>query len=341
MFQLNTADISQLAVKYQNDLRTLPFVVLEEELSKLGINVMLVANKDVKTKFRRKGNFIGPYVPGAPINYINEVGKFGESALEVKKCKAAIRDHIFNYKDKMVMGKPSAGTSINQTKKHPHEMLIVEAIARTVAEDILDAMFFAERNETISSSLTAFDGFNKKITQGIVSGEIAAPKGNLINIGNIVAPVDSDDFTPIEQAVEFVRRANLHLRRRPAFLQMTPMTYQHLVDALENKFKYKDFDITAVANYINTKSKSKVSLAVGDILGKGSRLTLTEGDNFDFGMDTFSDPTFIQARYPYEDPNEIQWWVQFDGGTRVTDFDKKVFAISDGTVEGETFSGDY
>jgi hypothetical protein len=338
---LSQTAITNLAVTYQNDLRMLPYIFLEEELKKLGINMMQVIKKDIKTKFRRKGGFLRPYVAGNPVNYIAEVGKFAEAALEVQKCNAPILDHVMNYEEKKILGKPVSGSGKNQSKEHPFEKLIVESIARTISEDMLDALFFAERNVLVQSPAGTFDGYNKHISNAIVSGEIAVLKGNLVNIGAIAAPVDDDDTDAIDKVIEFVRSANLQLKRKPSVLQMTPLTYQYCVDALENRFKFKSYDINGVIAYINEKSQSKVSLAVSDILGAGTRLTLTVPDNYDFGMDTFSDTSFIQARFPFEDPNIIQWWVQCDLGTRITDFDKKVYCISDGTVVAQSYSGDY
>ncbi len=336
---LNQTQITNLAVNYQNDLRTLPYIILEEELKKIGITLMQVIKKDIKTKQRRKGGYLKPY--DGSINNVTEVLKFVEAALQVEKCYASILDNVTNYDDKKLLGKPIAGTGKNQSKEHPFEKIVIEAIARTIAEDIADSMFFAERNTSVLSPLGTFNGFNKHITNAITADDISVGNKNLINIGTLSAPTDENDTDAIDKTIEFVRSADIQLKRKPSILQITPLTYQYLVDALENRLKYKTYDINAVAEYINQKCQTKLTLGVGDILGSGTRLTLTAPDNYDFGMDTFSDSSFIQARFPFENPNIIQWWVQCDLGTRITDFDKKVYCISDGTVVATQLSGDY
>ncbi len=76
-------------------------------------------------------------------------------------------------------------------------------------------------------------------------------------------------------------------------------------------------------------------------LGVGDRLVLTEPGNLDLGMNTFSDTGFVQVRNPYENPNYVQFWMQWEIGMRVKNLHKRGFMMSDGTVTANPLSGDY
>ena len=68
---------------------------------------------------------------------------------------------------------------------------------------------------------------------------------------------------------------------------------------------------------------------------------LTQPGNLDLGMNTFGDAGFVQVRSPFEDPNEVQFWNQFEIGMRIKNLNKNGFMISDGSVTGNELSGDY
>jgi hypothetical protein len=338
---LTTTDISQVAATYQNDIRYLAVMIVGDEIAKLRIRMLQVGNEDVITKFRRQAGIIKPYTVGATLNAVTDLGEFAESKLKVENVYGEILENIQNYKEVKVLNNPKAGTGYNQDKKHPLEQFIVEQIAKSVAEDVSQALFFGVRNTAVPSVLTSFDGFNKKIDAAVVSGEISAANGNLITTGTIVAPTSSTDTTPIDKIVKFVRDANFNLRNKPAVLKITKTVYAHAVDALENKYKYKSFDLNGVEMYINEKCQSKISLATSEILGTGSRIKLTVPDNFDFGMDTFGDYQFVQARSYERDPNIVQYWVQFAAGVRIIDFHQKSFAVNEQSAVGSDFAGDF
>jgi hypothetical protein len=49
----------------------------------------------------------------------------------------------------------------------------------------------------------------------------------------------------------------------------------------------------------------------------------------------------VQIRNPYEDANEIQFWMQWEIGMRIKNLNKRGFMVSDGTVTSNPLSGDY
>ena len=58
-------------------------------------------------------------------------------------------------------------------------------------------------------------------------------------------------------------------------------------------------------------------------------------------MNTPGDQRFVQVRNPYEDPNIVQFWMQFESGTRVNSLNSKVLMVNQGTATANQLSGDY
>ena len=61
----------------------------------------------------------------------------------------------------------------------------------------------------------------------------------------------------------------------------------------------------------------------------------------DFGVNTKKATRFVQIRDIFEDPNEVQFWLQAGYGTRFQDIHPKVFQINEFTNEGVDLAGDY
>ena len=102
---VNTDSLNRTSEQYNPTLQVLPFMMLEPTLTELGINFLEVVGKDTKVFFLRKGNVSKPYVAGV-IDY-SDLGKAIERSLEVKPAYAALKDHIMNYKSKLVSTKQS------------------------------------------------------------------------------------------------------------------------------------------------------------------------------------------------------------------------------------------
>lgn len=61
----------------------------------------------------------------------------------------------------------------------------------------------------------------------------------------------------------------------------------------------------------------------------------------DFGVNTQKATQFVQIRDIFEDPNELQFWLQAGYGTRFQDIHRKVFQVNEFTNEGVDLAGDY
>jgi hypothetical protein len=338
---INTASLNRTSEQYNAVLQLLPFSFLNDALAELGINVLEVAGKDTIVTFNRKGGIAKPYKSGV-IDY-GDLGKATERSLEVKPGYAALKEHIMNYKGKLVTtNMPDAEKVNNQTKKHPLEFLILREMVKTISEDIIDALFFAERDENDKSPMGLFDGFGKQIEIDMLAGGISTAKRNQYNTGAIVAPVNAQDTTAYKQLVAFIRAADPYLRKNP-LLYISNTTLFHAQDALGNLIPNKDIlEYEVFLQHLRGSTKCpNLQIVSSNALGTGDQLILTPARNLDFGLNTKNDSTFVQVRNPYEDPNENQFWSQWDSGTRIRQIHPKMFLVNDGVPVSSQMSGDY
>lgn len=339
---IDVSSLQRAAETYNPRLQVYPFAALNAVLSELEINLLEVTGKDKFVTFERLGGTSRPYKAGDPIGYTN-LGKAIERVLEVVTSYNALKDHIQNFNSKLVAtNTPAAEKVDNQSKKHPLELLIIQEKIKTIAEDIVDALWHAERDETDLSPMGMFDGFGKKIADAISAGEISVAKGNQFNTGAIIAPANSTDTAAYDKLVAFVRAAHPMLRKN-GVLYMSPTTLFHAQDALANKIPYKDmFAFEVFLKYLQGETQAKNLRIISEhALGTGDQLVLTVPRNLDFGMNTKGDHNFVQVRTPFEDPNYVQFWSQWDAGSRIRHIHEKMFQVNDGVPVANEMSGDY
>jgi hypothetical protein len=339
---INIESLSRAAQDYDPVLRKLPFLILMETLKSLRVNMIEADAKDTVVAFHRKGGLAKPYVVGGTNTVAeDEIGKIVERHLEPKPSFVALKDHIQNYKAKRILSNSTEKPDM-KTKKHPQELLILESKIRTVGEDILDALFHAERDETDKTPMGMFDGFNTILDNDITAGRVSAPNGNLITTGAITRPEDEDDMEALDKIVEFLRKAHPQLRKR-GILYITNGALFAVQDALGNKMKYKNaMEYDVFLNHLRSICQAPGLQIVSDpALGSGSRLMLINPGLLDFGVSAKEDTNFVEVRAPYEDPNIVQFWMQWQAGCRITSVHAKDFVCNEQTNTATNMSGDY
>jgi len=229
----------------------------------------------------------------------------------------------------------------NQAKEHPWQVLMLTAIARTFGEDLLDALFPGERNTSYLTPMGCFDGFDTIINDNITASKIKTALGNYrAKTGTIAAPADNTETNAYDYILDWFLGANIKLREAQTRLLLPYGMADAFDKAYFNKFKYKpESDI--YGRTVLPGSAGKCLLVRSPVMGTGQRMILTVPGNLDFGMNTLGDEDFVQVRTPFEDPNEIQFWIQGDYGCRIQSIHPKVFMVSDGTNASNPLSGDY
>jgi hypothetical protein len=337
---INIADLQREAKTYEPMLQTLPFSTLQEPLTALGINLVEVKDKNIFIAFERKGGSSRPYVAGALDFGDAEAGKVKERELKVYAAVLCLKDNVRNYKDYTVITgqKPTD----NQAKEHPLGQTILTEVVKTMTEDTIDGMFHMVRNESDLSPMGMADGFFEQLQNDVDDGEISVAKGNQVNTGAIVEPASASDTDAIDQVVEFVQASDPKLRKL-CNLMIDNQTLYYVLKALENKtINHQLITFQTLVDYLRSICLApNLNVVTHSCLGTGGKLMLTLPFNMDLGLKTVTDLDFLQVRALYEDPNEVQFWGQFELGSRVRLINKKAFQMNEQTNTAVPLSGDY
>ena len=342
---IDVAGLSQAAKTYDPVLRALPYFTLEQAAIALGLNILQVANEDVIINKLRQAGGTGPYTPGMTLNYKEEVMKFREANLKPELVVAKTKDNITNYTEKMAL--VIAGKPLDHKKKeHPLERLIIESEIISHGEDVVFSLFFAERDANIFSPMTAFTGFFPMMQYLQAEGDIAAAAGNLRTTGAFVMPTTETDYAAYEQLVEFIKSAHPMLRSSiggtPQLLGSETI-FNAARKALQNKLRYQEYPgMARLLDCLRSDANSAaLEIKTHECIGTGSKLVLQKAGNMDIGMNTNKSNNFVQVRDPYEDPNEVQFWIQAAYGTRIRGIHPKQFQTNEQTNTALDLAGDY
>lgn len=340
MSAFDISSLQETAVKRQKDLKMLPYFIMAQVLGMHGVTLYPgIQNKHVMTELQRKGGILKPYAAGQAVEN-SDVGKAQEMTLQVEKSYASVKENINNYKT-IGIG-PGELLGKNKSKKHPWELTMITSIVKTFGEDVLDALFPSERDLLVKSPLGAFHGYDTLIDNFIAGGDIAVGKGNLVNtgVGALAAPANDSDATCAKSLLEFWRASHPLLRSAKTVLLVPSAIGDNYDDAYANLNRTKPVVDEFGRTYLHG-TNNKCSIVRSNIMGTGDRIMLMVPGLLHFGMDTDSDDDFVQVRTPYEDPNDIQFWIQADYGTRIASLHQKLFQINEGTPVANALSGDY
>ena len=335
---INIDELKRYAKTYDGVLRVLPFFSLQEFAQRMRLNVIEVRDEDVLVNFRRKAGNTGPYKAGASIDYPDEIGKIVEMSLKPELTVSRIKDNIQNYKEKRVIS--NAGEPVDHvSKRHPLEKTVIDNMVISHTEDVIFSAFFAERNEEVYSPLTAFTGFFPWIDHFKTTSDISLANGNLVPTGEFGSNDGVDDY---DRLVQFLRQAHPMLKRG-AVLYYSSSVELVCKEALRKKtsaFKRP----TSEEFWEAVKDDAKFPMlqpVTHEAYGTGSALILVKPGMLDLGVNTRRASQFVQVRDIFEDPNDVQFWLQSAYGTRFQDVHRKVFQVNECTNQGVDLAGDY
>ncbi|OJU34640.1 MAG: hypothetical protein BGN96_13715 [Bacteroidales bacterium 45-6] len=339
---VNIAGLTNAAKIYAPGITALPFYVMNAVTAALGIRILEVKGEHILVNRRRKAGILAPYKPGLTLGQEQEIIKFLEMKLKPERTYAEIVDNVTMYDDVKVIS--DAGNFVdNKTKKHPLELDIITAIVRSYAEDVVNYMFFAERDDTVKSPATAFNGFNMKKDALIAGGLISAPEKNLVTTGAFTNPASTTDTTPYEQLVSFVASADPFLRQGQALLRITEGTLLKARAGYKNKVKaFNDPTMAEMLDRIKDDARCpNLTIMTHPAYGSGGGLMLTAPGMLDFGVGSQSDDKFVQVRGYKDDPNDVQFWIQASYDARINDVHRKVFQVNEQVNTAPDLAGDY
>ena len=335
---INIDELKRYAKTYDGVLRVLPFFSLQEFAQRMRLNVIEVRDEDVLVNFRRKAGNTGPYKAGASISYPDEIGKIVEMSLKPELTVSRIKDNIQNYKEKRVIS--NAGEPVDHvSKRHPLEKSVIDNMVISHTEDVIFSAFFAERNEEVYSPITAFTGFFPWIDHFKTTSDISLANGNLVPTGEFGSNDGVDDY---DRLVSFLRQAHPMLKRG-AVLYYSSSVELVCKEALRQKTKaFKRPTSEEFWEAVKDDAKFPMLQPVThEAYGTGSALILVKPGMLDLGVNTRRASQFVQVRDIFEDPNDVQFWLQSAYGTRFQDVHRKVFQVNECTNQGVDLAGDY
>jgi len=154
---VNVESLNRELVNYQKDMIMLPYAQLIPVLQDLKISMLgNVAGKDVVIVKERASKVAAPYTPGQAAAYKNELMRMYERKLEPELCYAAVKDNILNYRKKHVLFDAAKNKVDHKSKEHPLEREIIADSVITTGEDIIDSLYFAERDAAHATGRLCF-----------------------------------------------------------------------------------------------------------------------------------------------------------------------------------------
>lgn len=339
---VTVSSLQRYAVEYDNVIRTLPHFVLEEIVRKFRMNVLEIDKTHKRVSFERKGNLLKPYAGTVTAEHSEEVGRVKEMPLTIEKSYISMWDNITNYEDVKVLSNKGEKVD-NKLKKHPIEKQIFDALAKTLAEDVIFSMFPAERDTANLSPLGAFDGFETLIGNFIASTDISEAKGNLIESGVFANPTGANDVSALNSIVAWFKKLHPALKRQQLIWIVPDAVLLPVMQALDNKHQARVVvDEAVLKQYLRVHAGIPFLEIVNDpCLGSGQRFYVTVPGNLDFGVNTMSDNQFVQVLQSNLDPNRVHFWIQADFGFRWNHIHPKMFACNEQPFVGVSLSGDY
>jgi len=341
---VNIDQLTRAAVQYNNVLRELPYFKFQEIAKKLRINVLEVDGEDILISKRRKADFLRPYKAGLTLKDRKELMKFFEASLKPELTYAEVIDNVTNYREKKVLS--NAGEAVdNKSKKHPLELIILRDMVLSVTEDVIFNMFHAQRDEDTASAATAFNGFFHKLDLLVTAEEISAANKNLATTGAFELAVDNPDtsYANYTRMVDFIKSAHPLLRRGEVLLYAAENPLMHVRDDFRKMVKAFDYpSMEQVTEKLRSDANCpNLSIITDETLGTGDQLVLTKPGNLDFGVNSKNDGDYVQVRNPFDDPNEVQFWIQAAYDTRIQDVHQKLFLTNEQKNTGLNLAGDY
>jgi len=341
---INLTDLQQASTHYDPVLRYLPHVLLEEYIKEMHFNLQTVSAEDKLINMRRAGSLLKPYKGTVKDLKSQELIHPEESTLTPRMGYLALVDNIQNYRDKTLVMK--AGRTLdNRKKEHPYTKEVLENIVKTFVEDFTLAIPHA-KYKSAESPLGVFDGYNTIIDALVADTKITAAAGNLVECEEIKAPAtDAEALKPLQTFVGWVRALNPMLRSGALDILVPSDTLNLILDSYEIQRRYTgEISRQALALYVRDKASlaQTPTIISNPIMGLGSRLIATRPGNITVGISAPADIQFVQVRSVYTDPNLVQFWMQADMGTRLDDWNAKVFATNGGTIKmASALAGDY
>lgn len=313
--------------------------VTSADLMNLGVNIIQgVENEDSIIVYEGYRHVATRY--SADKTSRSKLGKAHERTLKVTNDIVYVPDNVQNYREKV--GVSMLGTSSNgATTDNIEQRLRLQAMQ--FGSHVIDNFFHGDKSKNEDHYFGLYDGVLVWIEKDKTAGLVAKGKGNYIEIGRLTLTDYKDCYN---KYMKFCQALSPTLAKNCIILT-TPEAYNAIVRGYTETFVGNQQNIIASQDNVSFKSHETAGcvLKKTSLLGSGDGFIAFAPGNIDYATDLTGNESPDEAYIDIEkDPsdhlNSILIGMQCASGTRVRDFNKEAFAVSDyqfvaPTVDGE------
>lgn len=334
---IGQAALEEVATKIEPEIVMGPAYSRAGYFERMGIKVISgVQFRSIAYVMNRKGLTTVRKVVGKALN--SSIGYLEERPMVCRLTWNHFTDNKRSYQENPVIN-PEGG---NYT--YPASELAMKAILANYGEDLLNALWHGDDTLPENSELGLYTGFITYLNRDKAKGRISTANGNLVACDAIEAPSSPTDKGALDAFDAWYNGWNPRLQNQEKVLVYgRPEPLYAIADAYSNsKNQYKDANYLPDGNFTIPRYPKLVFCPDALMGGAGDLLIATIPDNFQYGVDTENEDTFIGVKVGTDkDMGEIQFQVQSVQGTRVLNVNSSVFCMSNGTLSHRSLSGDY
>ena len=302
--------------------------VTNKDLLDLGVNIIQgVENEDKIIVYKGYRQMATRYQVNKTSR--SKLGKAYERVLKVENDIVYVPDNVQNYREKIY-------DSMLKTSSNGATTDLIEQRLRMQAAQfgshIVDNYFHGDKSKSVNHYYGLYDGILVKIEQDKTDGLISADMGNYIAIGRLDTTKPDECY---DKYIQFCQKLDSTLAKN-AIILTTPTAYNAITRGYATTFVGNQQNIIPSLNGAEFRSHE----ADGCVLKKTTLLGMGDGfisfapGNLDYATDLTGGEDPSQAyidivKDPSDHLNSILIGMQCASGTRVRDFNKYAFAISD------------
>lgn len=335
---IGTEALQEVATKVGTQIIMGPAYSAANVISRMQIDVLSgIRFKAVDTVLVRKGGTTRRKVVGDKLH--SSIGFLKERKLEVQLSWNVFHDNIDNYNETIFSADGRPGGS------YPLSTEACEAILKTYAEDLTDNLFFGniDIEDAQKQYLTLYNGFHTNIALDIEAGIISPLNGNMVECESIEAPVDADDTEAYDIVLGVYLKADRRLQNAPVVLCYCDVFRGiYIAQAYKNKNRGHQGVIYATDGTYRIPEMPNVIFVPEAAFGVGDRIIFTVPKNFQYGVDTRSNQSFVKVKVGSDnDLQDVMFQIQSKQGTRVKNPLPSAFCMTNGAISENSAAGDY
>lgn len=329
-------NVTNIANQLEPNIIMGPAYFKKSELARLGIKVITgVQFKKTAMVLSRKGGTSRRKKVGTPQE--SKLGYLMERELVAHIVWNRFRHNEDEFQEKPIQIEGSAAFH------YPLAEEFINEIGKEFSDDVYANLFFGNENSD-DSSMNYYNGFHTLINIDIEKGIVSQAAGNLIPCDVIEEPTDETDTQAWDTFQKWHDKWPAPLQDADEVLVLLSVeTGNAIASAFENKHRSHQ-----AANWLDNGNfkvsrYSNVTFVPSAKFGNGSRMVATLPGNFEFGVNSLGDESFVNVQHGSDDDcKDIIFQIQGIFGCRVKNPLKHSFVTNGGTIEKGTIErGDY